>query len=56
VAEVIDPLSGVTTTIRAATDGVLYARQSTRFIHAGMRVGKVAGKTPFRTGNLLSAR
>ncbi|MBC7621890.1 MAG: deacylase, partial [Aeromicrobium sp.] len=56
VAEVIDPLSGTTTTVRAATTGVFYARQSKRFVHSGMRIGKIAGKVAFRRGNLLSAR
>jgi uncharacterized protein len=56
VAEVVDPLAGTTTAICATTAGVFYARQSLRFVHAGMRIGKIAGKVAFRSGNLLSAR
>jgi predicted deacylase len=56
VAHVVDPITGQVTVLRASTDGVLFARESRRFIHTGMRVCKIAGKVPFRTGNLLSAR
>ncbi len=56
VAQVVDPITGQVTILRANTDGVLYARESRRFIHTGMRICKIAGKVPFRTGNLLSAR
>jgi predicted deacylase len=56
VANVIDPITGHTTALKATTDGVLYARSNSRFAHTGMRLCKIAGKVPFRTGNLLSAR
>ena len=55
LVDVIDPLSGVTLTLRSTTDGVLYARENRRFAHAGMRLCKVAGKVAFRSGKLLSA-
>ncbi|MGL4636656.1 MAG: succinylglutamate desuccinylase/aspartoacylase family protein [Beijerinckiaceae bacterium] len=54
VAEIVDPASGEATTVAARTSGVLFARAATRFASAGKRLGKIAGKTPFRTGPLLS--
>ena len=54
VAEVIDPLAGVVTPIRASYAGTLYARALRRYASPGMTVARVAGKTPFRSGNLLS--
>lgn len=56
VAEVVNPITGEAVALKATTEGVLYARHAGRFIHTGMRIAKVAGATPFRTGNLLSAR
>lgn len=56
VADIVNPITGDTTTLRATTTGVLYARTSMRFAHAGMRLCKIAGKVPFRTGKLLSAK
>lgn len=53
VAEIIDPMSGRVHTVRAGTSGVFYARILHRYIQAGLEIGKVAGKNPFRTGNLL---
>ena len=35
-------------------DGVIYARHNLRWATAGMEVCRVAGKTPIRSGNLLS--
>ncbi len=54
VAEVIDPLAGVVTPIRSRYAGTLYARALRRYASPGMTVARVAGKTPFRSGNLLS--
>jgi uncharacterized protein len=54
VAEIIDPFSGRTSPVNATTSGILYARTSARFAIAGRRLGKIAGTTPFRSGNLLS--
>lgn len=56
VADVVNPLSGETVSLKATTEGIMYARHSGRFVHAGMRVCKVAGRVAFRTGNLLSAK
>jgi hypothetical protein len=54
VAEIVDPLSGDATRLESPTDGVLYARESRRFVPAGTRVCKVAGREPVRSGKLLS--
>lgn len=55
IAEVIDPLSGTVVVLTAPVDGLLYARESGRVAHAGLRVAKVAGTEPLRSGPLLSA-
>jgi uncharacterized protein len=55
IAEVIDPLSGSASELCSAVDGVLYARESSRTVHAGMAVAKVAGIESLRSGQLLSA-
>lgn len=55
IAEVIDPLTGEATEIASAVDGLLYARESVRIVHAGMSIAKVAGTEAVRSGNLLSA-
>jgi uncharacterized protein len=54
IAEIVDPVSGQSTPVKATTSGVFYARTSARFAVAGRRLGKIAGATPFRSGNLLS--
>ncbi|WP_300846547.1 succinylglutamate desuccinylase/aspartoacylase family protein, partial [Tepidimonas sp.] len=54
VAEVIDPLTGRTTTLRTVQGGVLYARTRERYAPAGLTVAKVAGNQPVRQGCLLS--
>jgi hypothetical protein len=54
VAEIVDPLGGHLTRLESPTDGVLYARESRRFVAAGTRVCKVAGREPVRSGKLLS--
>jgi predicted deacylase len=54
VADLIDPVSGHTTPLRASVDGVLFARLSHRYVIRGMNVAKVAGATAFRAGKLLS--
>ncbi len=55
IAEVIDPITGESHTLTSNTEGVMYARENRYFASAGMRLAKVAGKTAFRTGKLLSA-
>jgi hypothetical protein len=54
VAEIVDPLGGNATPLHSPTDGVLYARESRRFVTAGTRVCKVAGRESVRSGKLLS--
>lgn len=53
IAEVIDPIAGTTTLLESPTDGVLYARDTQRFVTAGSRVAKVAGRVAVRSGKLL---
>lgn len=53
VAEVIDPIENSTQRVLAGVDGVLYARIRDRYVTAGCEIGKIAGATPFRSGNLL---
>ena len=55
VAEVIDPIDNRTHLVRAGVAGVMYARIRDRFITAGGELAKIAGATPFRTGELLGA-
>lgn len=55
VAEVIDPIANQTHRVLASVDGVLYARIRDRFICSGGELAKIAGATPFRTGQLLGA-
>ncbi|MCE3264738.1 MAG: deacylase [Pseudoduganella sp.] len=54
IADLIDPATGQTTTLRAGVDGVFFARLSHRYVIRGMNVGKIAGVHPIREGNLLS--
>jgi predicted deacylase len=53
VAEVIDPIENSAQRVLAGVDGVLYARIRDRYVTAGCEIGKIAGATPFRSGNLL---
>jgi hypothetical protein len=53
LAEIVDPLSGNVTPLQSPTDGVLYARESRRFVAAGTPVCKVAGREAVRGGRLL---
>lgn len=53
VADLVDPVSGQVTPLTSPTDGVLYARDTPRFVTAGARVAKVAGREAVRTGKLL---
>jgi uncharacterized protein len=54
VAEITDLDTGTVTPVRATTSGVFYARPATRIAEAGKRLGKIAGRVPFRDGALLS--
>lgn len=55
IADLIDPVSGDSTVLRAAVDGVFFARSAHRHVIRGMNVGKVAGAKAYREGDLLSA-
>ncbi|MNN90209.1 hypothetical protein D3C81_2081230 [compost metagenome] len=54
VADLIDPVSGETTTLRCTVAGVFFARSAHRHVLRGMNVGKVAGAVAYRGGSLLS--
>lgn len=54
VAEVINPLTAEVCTLTSATDGLLFARESQRYAKPGMRLAKIAGNVPLRSGKLLS--
>lgn len=55
IADVIDPLEGICTTLTSPVDGLLYAREHGRVVHAGTRIAKVSGLEALRSGALLSA-
>lgn len=55
VAEVIDPVSGAVSPLRARYAGVLFAQDSVRFVAAGRSVAKIAGTEAARSGRLLGA-
>jgi predicted deacylase len=54
IADLVNPVSGKVSTLRANLDGVLFASTSHRHLLRGMHVCKIAGATPFRHGSLLS--
>ncbi|OFA03707.1 succinylglutamate desuccinylase / aspartoacylase family protein [Duganella sp. HH101] len=54
VADLIDPITGDTTELRCTVAGVFFGRSVHRHVLRGMNVGKVAGRTAFRAGTLLS--
>jgi predicted deacylase len=54
IADLIDPVSGKVSTLRATVPGVFFARTAHRHLLRGMAVGKVAGAKAFRAGKLLS--
>lgn len=54
LARLVDPLTPRVSEIRCSIDGVVYARHNLRWATAGMELCRVAGKTPIRSGNLLS--
>jgi predicted deacylase len=55
VAEVIDPLANLTHRVVAGVAGIFYARIRERYALAGAELGKIAGATAFKTGELLGA-
>ena len=54
VAEIIDPMAGLATPLKARYAGRLYARAARRYAMPGDAVARIAGTVAFRTGNLLS--
>jgi predicted deacylase len=54
VADIVNPVTGVTATLRASRDGLLFASTAHRHLLRGMHICKIAGTTPFRSGSLLS--
>lgn len=55
LAHVIDPITNAVTELKSPVDGLLFARETIRFVTAGAKVAKVAGKEALRTGKLLGA-
>ncbi len=54
VADIVNPVTGHTATVRASRDGLLFASTAHRHLLRGMHICKIAGATPFRSGSLLS--
>jgi predicted deacylase len=54
VADIVNPVTGHTATVRAQRDGLLFASTAHRHLLRGMHICKIAGATAFRTGSLLS--
>ncbi len=54
VAELIDPLTDARTPLHAQVSGRCFARTARRYASRGMRLMKIAGATPYRSGPLLS--
>jgi predicted deacylase len=54
VADIVNPVTGATATVRASRDGLLFTSTAHRHLLRGMHVCKIAGTTPFRSGSLLS--
>jgi predicted deacylase len=55
VADIVNPVSGQTTTLHAGRAGVLFASTAHRHLLRGMNVCKIAGREAHRSGSLLSA-
>lgn len=55
VAELVDPIAGTVTTVRAEVAGVMYARTDDRYALPGDDLANIAGSVAFRSGNLLGA-
>ena len=55
LADLIEPMTGLVTPLLSPVDGVLYARETRRFVPAGTGVLRVAGREALRSGNLLTA-
>ncbi|MGO4477739.1 succinylglutamate desuccinylase/aspartoacylase family protein [Massilia sp. 2TAF26] len=55
VADIVNPVSGKTTTLRATRAGILFASTAHRHLLRGMHVCKIAGDSAFRSGSLLGS-
>jgi len=55
VADIVNPVSGQVTTLRAPHAGLLFASTAHRHLLRGMHVCKIASSEGTRSGNLLSA-
>ena len=55
LADLVEPMTGLVTPLLSPVDGVLYARETRRFVQAGAGVLRVAGREALRSGNLLTA-
>ena len=53
MVELVDPIANTRTAIPAGVDGVFYAHIRDRYVTTGCELGKIAGRIPFRTGDLL---
>ena len=54
IAQLLDPVTGLSTAVTAGTSGLLFARAASRWASAGKRIGKIAGSEIIRSGKLLS--
>jgi uncharacterized protein len=54
VVDVIEPVSGAVHVLRSGTDGLLFARESLRYVRAGRSLCKIAGTVAVRSGKLSS--
>jgi predicted deacylase len=54
IADIVNPVTGDTATVRASRDGLLFASTAHRHLLRGMHICKIAGTTAFRSGSLLS--
>ena len=56
VADIVNPVSGKVTTLRATRSGILFASTAHRHLLRGMHVCKIAGDAAVRSGSLLGNR
>ena len=55
LADLVEPMSGLVTPLCSPVSGVLYARETRRFVPAGTSVLRVAGREALRQGRLLTS-
>jgi predicted deacylase len=56
VADIVNPVSGKTTTLRSTRAGILFASTAHRHLLRGMHVCKIAGDAAYRSGSLLGSK